>query len=40
MNLFKYALTPLALALALPGAAAYAQAVQAPIAATSALLWG
>ena len=38
MNVFKYALTPLALALALPGAAAYAQAVQAPIAATSALL--
>lgn len=38
MNALKYVLTPLALALALPGAAASAQAVQAPIAATSALL--
>ena len=38
MNPIKLALAPFALALALPGAAAYAQAVQAPIAATSALL--
>ena len=38
MNALKYVLTPLALALVLPGAAASAQAVQAPIAATSALL--
>ena len=38
MNPIKFALAPLALALSLSGTTAMAQAVQAPIAATSALL--